>query len=282
MMKITRSVALLALTLLSVAAAAQDNEIKQSDAKIVKQPPKGMTEDQVIQRFAAREKEFRDARENYTFRQDVKVQTLDGTVVTGEYRQTVDVTFDDKNRRRENVIFSPQSTLREIEMTREDFEDIQHRYPFVLTTEEVPDYQILYLGTEHVDEIGTYVFDVAPKNKTFTKGQRYFQGRIWVDDRDLQIVKSHGKPVGYAARSGDNQEQQFPAFTTYREQIDGKHWFPTYSRADEVLHFPPTRNNPGSDVHVRIIVKYTDYKQFGSRTRIIYGEEEIKKPDEKK
>jgi hypothetical protein len=282
MMKITRSVALLALTLLSVAAAAQDNEIKQSDAKIVKQPPKGMTEDQVIQRFAAREKEFRDARENYTFRQDVKVQTLDGTVVTGEYRQTVDVTFDDKNRRRENVIFSPQSTLREIEMTREDFEDIQHRYPFVLTTEEVPDYQILYLGTEHVDEIGTYVFDVAPKNKTFTKGQRYFQGRIWVDDRDLQIVKSHGKPVGYAARSGDNQEQQFPAFTTYREQIDGKHWFPTYSRADEVLHFPPTRNNPGSDVHVRIIVKYTDYKQFGSRTRIIYGEEEVKKPDEKK
>ena len=265
------------LCILALAAHGQAGEA----SNIVKQPPKGgMSEDDVIRRFATREKEFRDARENYTFRQSVKVQTLDGTRVTGEYQQVVDVTFDNQNRRRENVVFAPQSTLREIEMTREDFDDLQHRYPFVMTTEELPEYQVLYLGTEHIDEIDTYVFDVAPK--TMAKGKRYFQGRIWVDDQDFQIVKTHGKPVGEAARGQDNQEQQFPAFTTYREQIDGKYWFPTYSRADEVLHFPPTRHSPGADVHIRIIVKYTDYKQFGSRTRITYGDEEIKKPDEKK
>ncbi len=265
---------------LSLTGAGQSSSAANPEpSNIVKAAPKGMSEDEVIRRFAAREKEFRDARENYTFRQEVKVQTLDGRTVSGEYQQVVEVTFDDKDRRRENVLFSPQSTLTEITMTSEDFEDIQHRYPFVLTTDEVPEYQILYLGTEHVDEIDTYVFDIAPK--TFAKGKRYFQGRIWVDDQDFQIVKTHGKPVGYATKSGD-QEQQFPAFTTYREQIDKQYWFPTYSRADEVLHFPPSKNSPGADVHIRIIVKYTDYKRFGSRTKIIFGDEEIKKEDPKK
>jgi hypothetical protein len=254
------------LVALSLTAHAQTSTPITEESRIVKAPPKGMTEDEVIRRFAAREKEFKEARENYTFRQEVK-----------EYHQVVEVTFDDKGRRRENVLFSPQSTLKEIQMTSEDFEDIQHRYPFVLTTDEVPEYQIMYLGTEHIDEIDTYVFDIAPK--TMAKGKRYFQGRIWVDDRDFQIVKTFGKPVGYATKSGD-QEQQFPAFATYREQIDGKHWFPTYSRANEVLHFPPTKSSPGSDVHIRITVKYTDYKQFGSRTRITYGDEELKKEPE--
>jgi len=266
----------------AASAAAQTSSAPPPDSsKIVKAAPKGMTEDEVIRRFAAREKEFRDARDNYTFRQEVKAQTLDGTLVTGEYHQVVEVTFDDKDRRRENVLFSPQSTLEQggIGMTREDFEDLQHRYPFVLTTDELPEYQILYLGTEHVDEIDTYVFDIAPK--TFAKGKRYFQGRIWVDDRDLQIVKTRGKPVGAAAKYGD-QEQQFPTFTTYREQIDGDYWFPTYSRADEVMHFPASKRTPALDVHFRVTVKYTDYKRFGSRTKILYGDEEIKKEEPKK
>lgn len=268
------------LALLWAASLPSNAQTKPQDSgKIVRTAPKGMSEQQVIEAFAAREKEFKDARENYTFRQDVKVQTLDGRTISGEYQQVVEVTFDDKDRRRENVLFSPQSTLREIEMTREDYEDLQHRYPFVLTTDELNEYQIFYLGQEHVDELDTYVFDIAPR--TFEKGKRYFQGRIWVDDRDLQIVKSHGKPVGAATKSGD-REQQFPAFTTYREQIDNKYWFPTYSRADEVLHFPASRNTPANDVHIRIIVKYTDYKRFGSKTRITYGDEEIKKDQPKK
>lgn len=274
-----RAIHILTVLLLSATltwAQSSTPQNKPDDSNVVKQQPKGMTVDEIIRRFAAREKEFKEARENYTFRQDVKVQTIDGRTVTGEYREVVDVTFDERQRRREEVVFAPQSTLREISMTTEDYEDLRHRYPFVLTTDELADYQILYIGTERVDEVDTYVFDVAPKAKTFTKGQRFFQGRIWVDDRDFQIVKTHGKPVGYATKSGD-QEQQFPAFVTYREQIDGKYWFPTYSRADEVLHFPPTKNTPGSDVHIRIIVKYTDYKQFGSKTRILYGDEELKK-----
>src|ERR1044071_8606075 len=33
------------------------------------------------------------------------------------------------------------------------------------------------------------------------------------------------------------QEHLYPSFATWREQIDGKYWFPTYTRADDTLHF---------------------------------------------
>jgi len=72
-------------------------------------------------------------------------------------------------------------------------------------------------------------------------------------------------------------DQQFPNFTTYREQIDRKYWFPTYTLADEVLHFPGRKGQFPQDVHIRIKVKYTDYKRFASNTKILYGDEELKK-----
>jgi len=144
---------------------------------------------------------------------------------------------------------------------------------FVLTTSDLPQYNLLYVGQQHQDEIDTYVFDIAPK--TIVKGQRYFQGRIWVDNHDLQIVKSCGKtvPDTIATKKKKNaQENLSPKFVTYREQIDGQYWFPTYIRADDVLHF-----NVG-DVHMREIIKLTNYKRFGSRTRIIYKGEAKEDP----
>jgi hypothetical protein len=51
---------------------------------------------------------------------------------------------------------------------------------------------------------------------------------------------------------------------TYREQIDGQYWFPTYTRADDDLHFK------SGDVHIREIIKYTNYKRFGASTRITF------------
>lgn len=234
--------------------------------------PRGISIEAIIQKFAAREKEFAQARENYTFRQDVLMQTLDGDTPNGEYRQVVDVTFDDKGKRRENVVYSPQPSLQGVTMDPEDYEDINHRYPFVLTTDEIPQYQILYVGQQRLDEIDTYVFDIAPKN--LEKGKRYFQGRIWVDNQDFQIVKSQGKPA--YMREKRLEGHLFPSFTTYREQIDGQYWFPTYTSSDEVLHFPPQKGYPGADVHLKIKVKYTDYKKFSSKSKIIFGGEEIK------
>lgn len=240
--------------------------------------PQGITVDQIIQKFTSRESLFAKARENYTFRQDVTMQTLDGDTVDGEYRMVTDVTFDDQGKRRENVVFAPQNSITRLSMDPEDFEDINHRYPFVVTTETLPQYQILYVGQQHVDEIDTYVFDVSPKQ--LEKGQRYFQGRIWVDNQDFEIVKSSGKPVFQKEKRLEGH--LFPSFTTYREQIDGTYWFPVYTSSDEELHFPGGRNYPPQDVHLRIKVRYTDYKKFSSKSKIIFGGEEIKNDQNQK
>jgi hypothetical protein len=234
-------------------------------------PPTGMTVEQIIQRFAQRETEFRQAWDQYAFRQDVKVQTLEGDTVDGEYREVSDITFTDAGKRIENVVFAPQSTLQRISMDREDYEDIRHRYPFVMSTDELPLYQVLYVGKQKVDELNTYVFDIAPKK--IEKGQRYVQGRIWVDQEDLQIAKTRLKPVYQMTK--ELQGHAYPSFTTYREQIDGVNWFPTYVKADEELHFPGGRGGPPNDVRIRIIVKYTDYKRFGAKSRVIFQGEEV-------
>jgi hypothetical protein len=112
-----------------------------------------------------------------------------------------------------------------------------------------------------LDEIGTYSFSVKPKK--LVKGKRYFEGEIWVDDRDLQIVKTYGKGVGVIKGGGDNQ---FPKFETYREQVDGKYWFPTYTRADDTLHF-----KNGENQRIRMIVKYQDYKRYTGKSTITFG-----------
>ncbi len=237
--------------------------------------PTGTTPAEIIQKFAAKEKEFKEARDQYTFRQSVTVQTLDGDTVTGEYREIFDVVFDDQGKRIENVDFAPPSTIENggISMSQEDFEDIRHRLPFVLTSDEIPEYNILYVGQQQQDELHTYVFDIAPKEIVGKK--RYFQGRIWVDDHDFQIVKTFGKTVPDIRKKKGN-ENLFPKFTTYREQIDGKYWFPTYTKADDTLHFST------QDVHIREIVKYSDYQKFGSKVKITYeGREVTKGPDEK-
>src|SRR5262249_43636536 len=142
--------------------------------------PKGITVQEIIAKFAAKEKEFKIARDNYTFRQDVKVQTLDGNTVTGEYREVFDVTYDNQGRHLENVSYAPPSTLSNggIDMSTEDLQDIRHLLPFVLTSDEIPEYDILYVGQQQEDELHCYVFDIAPKKIEGKK--RYFQGRIWV------------------------------------------------------------------------------------------------------
>jgi hypothetical protein len=265
---------LLACGLAAVPSFAQEGPLDNS-------PPKGTTPDEVIKRFAEKETEFAKARDQYTYRQDVKVQTLDGETIDGEYHEVFDVIFDDKGKRMENVVFAPQSSLQKIYMSQEDFADIRHRLPFVLTSEDLPEYNILYVGQQQEDELHCFVFDIAPKK--IEPKKRYFQGRVWVDDHDFQIVKTYGKTVPdlcnnrpcSEVKKRSDQENLFPKFTTWRQQIDGRYWFPVYTKADDELHF-----NTG-DVRIREIVKYEDYKRFGSNVKILYEGKEIPKADQK-
>src|SRR5208283_71787 len=172
-----------------------------------------------------------------------------------------------------NVVFAPQPTLQRIQMTEEDFDDIENRLPFVLTSDEIGEYDIMYVGQQKQDELNTYVFDINPKQ--IEKKKRYFQGRIWVDDHDFQIVETYGKTVPDLHPGKKGNENLFPKFTTWREQIDGQYWFPTYTRAEDTLQFAM------GGVRIREIIKYTNYRRFGSKSRITYEGQEVQKAEPK-
>jgi len=268
---------LITALLLTPAALLADTNCEEGTGPLNTAQPQGLTPQEIIQKFAAREEIFRQARNNYVYTQDITVQELDGTTVTGEFRLVQDITYDDKGVRQENVTYAPQSSLSQLILSREDYEDFRSKMAFIMTTADLPQYNLLYVGQQRQDEIETYVFDIAPK--TIVKGQRYFQGRIWVDNHDFQIVKSCGKTVPEAIantkKKKNIQENLSPKFVTYREQIDGQYWFPTYIRADDTLHF---RNN---DIHMREIIKLTNYKRFGSKTKIIFKGEAKEDPKDK-
>ena len=231
--------------------------------------------EEIIKQFAARESEFQQALNHYTYRRIARVQTIDDdNRVDGEYYEVDDVIFDPSGKRTEKVVYAPQNTLERVMMTPSDLQDIQHGYPFVLTAEDIGQYDVKYVGRQKVDEVDCYAFDVSPK--VIEKKKRYFLGRIWVDATDLQIVVTNGRMVPDDTRK--NSEDLHPPFMTWREQVDGHYWFPVYTKGEGVLHFSAAYGSLGSDVHMRDTIKYSDYKQFGSTTRIIYDGQDISAP----
>ena len=213
--------------------------------------------DKVIRAFTGKETEFRHALAEYAFQRDALIQTIGiGGEVTGEYHRSSSFVFDDHDQRFEKITFFPRPTLTEVTFTQEDLEDLGGVEPFALEASKIGQYNFTYVGKEHIDELDTYVFDVEPKIVPKKESERFFQGRVWVDQEDLQIVKVRGKGV-------PEGKQRFPVFETWRQQIDGRYWFPTYTRADDVLNFPN-----GDSVHIRMVVRYEDYKKFRSKVKV--------------
>jgi hypothetical protein len=246
-------------TVVASAPPAQSSAgTRDGGAHITNEPP-SMPVDQIIQKFTQREEDFKKERDHFTYTQDVLFQTIDEDgQVDGEFREVRDILFTPDGKRFDKVTFAPVNTVQRLLFTQQDFDDIEKVWPFVMTPDELPKYDVKYVGREHVDELDTYVFDVEPKK--LEKGQRYFRGRVWVDDKDLQIVKTSGTSTGLLKKKED---QAFPHFENYRENIEGHYWFPSYTRADDMLHF---KNS--DDVHVRIAVHYSNYKRFTTTIKI--------------
>ena len=239
--------------------SAKTNAGRQDTSSHITNEPPAIPVEQIIQKFTQHEEEFRKERDNFTYTQIFVFQEIDEDGrPDGEYRLTSDILFTPAGKRYEKVVDAPAPTLSRISMSQQDFDDIEKVWPLVLTPDELPKYDVKYVGREQVDEVGTYVFDIAPKK--LEKSQRYLQGRIWVEDRDLQIVKTRGKATGLLKKKED---QAFPTFEAFRENIEGHYWFPTYTRADDVLRF-----KSGQDVHIRLSVRYQNYKRFGSTIKI--------------
>jgi hypothetical protein len=233
-------------------------------------PPESQIPD-IISKFAAKEAEFSKARGNYTYRQSAKLTILDdgGSPTAEKWEIVSDIIFSPEGKRTEKVVYAPVNTLERLILTPEDEQDLRDVQPFVLTTAEIPAYDVRYLGHELVDEIACFVFAIKPKK--LEPGKRYFSGEIWVDDKDLQIVKTYGRGTGHLKKGPENL---FPKFETYRQQIDGKYWFPTYTIAKDTLNF---KGSP--PVNLKEVVKYENYKQFRTESTIKYGDaEEPPKP----
>jgi hypothetical protein len=227
---------------------------------------------QIITEFTAKEAVFRQALNNYTWQRSVRVETIDDDgKPDGQYYQVVDIAFDDEDRRTERVLDAPANSLTRVMMSPADFSDIEERLPFVLTTEDAPQYDVTYVGKQKIDEIDTWVFDVRPK--IIEKKKRYFQGRIWVDQREHQIVVTNGKTVPDDVRPG-HEDLSMP-FVTYRQLVDGKYWFPVYTHGDGVLHFAAGHGYLSQDVHMRETLKYTNYHEFHTSIRVIYQGQDI-------
>src|SRR5829696_375830 len=204
--------------------------------------------DRIVRAFTTKEAEFRRALNSYSFKRDALMQKIGmGGQVTGEYHRVSTFTFDDQGNRYEKISFFPMSSMPEV--TTEDIEDLGGIEPFALEPEKIGKYNLRYAGREKIDELSLYIFDVTPKVMPDPKKskERLFSGRVWVDDQDLQIVKTKGKGVP------ETKNDKFPTVETYREHIDGRYWFPTYSYADEELIF-----ESGGSIHIRMKVRYTD------------------------
>jgi hypothetical protein len=224
--------------------------------------------DRILKAFTAKESEFRQALNQYSFKRDAILQSIGmGGQVTGEYHRVSYFTFDDSGNRYEKISFFPMPSFGAV--TQEDLDDLGGVEPFALEPSKISKYDFKYVGKEKIDELSLYVFDVTPKvipDPKKTK-ERLFVGRVWVDDQDLQIVKTKGKGVP------ETKINKFPVVETYREQFGGRFWFPTYSYADEELVY-----DSGDTLHVRMKVRYSDFAPARADVKII----EIDDPETQK
>jgi muconolactone delta-isomerase len=271
--------ALLAAFAVTTAAHAQQQQQAQKATPVsaraaVTRADGSVDVERIIRAFTAKEAEFARALSQYGFKREAIVQTIGmGGQITGEYKRVSRFVLSDNAERFERILHFPMPTIQEVTITAADIEDLGGVQAFALEPTKIDRYSFTYVGKERIDELDLYMFDVAPKVMPDPKKtkERLFQGRIWVDDQDLQIVKARGKGVP----EGD---ERFPVFETYREQIDGRYWFPTYAYADDELVF-----KNGGVVHLRVRIKYTDYEKLGAKVTIIEeGEPGVEDPEKNK
>lgn len=212
----------------------------------------------LVKRVAENERENEAARLNYIYRQTVVVEEVEPR--GGRFRETREVIFSPVGERTESAAAKPFNSLKRLILTPEDFEDIRHIQPLMLTPEMLPRYRVRFRGEESVDGVECWALEITPR-QVFA-GFRMFEGMAWVDKRDLMVVRIHGQAVPPVRTS--KSENLFPRFTTIRRKVDGRHWFPELTYADDVLGF-----RTGA-LRMRLEIRYADYRRFGAESKITF------------
>ena len=234
------------------------NDGRLSHSKLIEAQPQQSASpsadtDRIVSAFTAKETEFRNALAQYRFNREAAVQTIGaGGQISGEYRRTSQLTVDDSGKLIEKILFFPTPTLRAIGVSTSDLDDLFGVQLFALETSKAPLYNFKYAGQERIDELDLHVFDVSPKALPDPKKvkDRLFQGRVWVDKDSHQIVKTRGKGLP------EPKNSPYPTIETYREEIDGRFWFPTYASADEEL-----ADGSGQAVKLRLRIRFSEFEK---------------------
>ena len=215
----------------------------------------------LVKRVAHRESQMREARDHYTYKQSVTLEELDSRgAATGLYQEQREVIFTPQQERLEQMIGNPTNTLKHLLLTPEDFQDIRNIQPFIMTDDQLWNYETKFRGDENIDGVDCWVLQVRPRQ--ILSGQRLFDGMLWANKQDFSIVRAEGQAVPQLRSM--QQENLFPRFTTIRRPIDGKNWFPVYTYADDTLQF---RTGPQRE---RLRIRYSDYKRFGAESSVTY------------
>jgi hypothetical protein len=209
---------------------------------------------------AHRESETETERNEYMYRQTVTIEELDDHgAARGIYREVRDIVFSPKHERTEELIGVPENRLKRLAMTEEDFRDVREIQPLVLTEDRLWNYETRFRGEETVDDVDCWVLQARPRQ--ILTGQRFFDGLLWVDKKDYNIVRMEGQAVPQIRTT--RTENLFPRFTTIRKPIDGTHWFPVYTYADDTLQF---RTGPQRE---RLRIAYSGYTRCRAESTVI-------------
>jgi hypothetical protein len=235
-------------------APPPEHDVKRVVGVPEPEAPPSLPPAQIIKGFTQKEDVYVAARPQYSYRKTIRIQEFgpDGQP-SGEYQATYEAGRTSDGKIYEKAISSPQSTLEYLQFEPDDVQRMFRAPEYPLTTSQLPKYVLQYLGTETVDEVECYIFQVHPK--TLDRQHPYFDGVIWVDQRHLEVVKTYGK---WVTDLGEYRPSSLPfsMFETYRENVDGRYWFPNYSRSEDVVKLK-IRNVP-----VRVTVKWSNFKPF--------------------
>jgi hypothetical protein len=211
----------------------------------------------LVKLVARRETETEAERNQYLYRQAVELDELDARgLVRGAYREIREIIFSPQHERSEEFLGKPDNRLKNLRLTPEDFQDIRDIQPLVLTEERLWNYETRFRGEEAIDGVNCWVLEVRPRQ--ILQGQRLFDGLLWIEQHEYNIVRMEGKAVPQLVTL--KSENLFPRFTTIRKPVDGKHWFPVLTYADDRLPFRT------GEQRIRLRIAYDNYKRFGAES----------------
>jgi hypothetical protein len=219
--------------------------------------PPSLPVEEIIRRFSQKEDEYLKSRPNYGFRKSVRIQEFgpDGGAI-GEFLRVTEYQKLADGRVAMRAIEKPQSTLQGVYLAPEDLDALDRIPAYPLTSGQLAKYDLKFIGRELVDEVDCYIFQVKPK--AVERAKAYFEGVVWVDAQYLEVVKTYGKWVTEQGDTRGIAQLPFSLFETYRENVDGKYWFPNYLRSDDTLH------TKEGDIPVRLVIKWMDFKPAGA------------------